>query len=355
MPTDTGVDSFDIAGKPIGPGRPVFVIGEISANHGGHMDHALTLIDHIADAGGDAAKIQTYRADTMTVDADTPWLRIGGGTPWDGQKLFDLYQSAGTPWEWTGALMARARERGIALFSTPFDASAVDHLEQFDVPVYKIASFELVDHDLLRTVAGTGRPVILSTGLATAEEIDDAVGILRDGGAPHIALLRCNSAYPAPAEEMDLRTIPDMMARWHLPVGLSDHTVGSSVAVAAVALGACIVEKHITISRDEPTADGSFSLEPHEFSSMVEQVRTAEAALGSVRYGPTDSEKASLAFRRSLFSLRHIPAGSVITVDDVGARRPGAGLPPRVLPDVLGKRARVDIPLGTPINWELLD
>lgn len=355
MPVSPTIEPFAIGSRVIGPDEPVYVIGEISANHRGDVDLALQLVDAIADAGADAVKIQTYRADTMTIDADTAWLHVQGGTPWDGRRLFQLYESAATPWEWTPLLISRAKDRGIDLFSSPFDRSAVDHLQQFDVPAYKIASFELTHHELLHKVARTGRPVILSTGMATAEEIDEAVGILQEPGAGPVALLRCNSAYPTPPSEMDLRTIPDMMTRWHVPVGLSDHTLGSAVAIASIALGACIVEKHVTLSREVESPDGAFSLEPGEFASLVSGLRQAEAALGTIRYGPSPSERASLAFRRSLFSLRDIPSGKALNKEDVGIMRPGFGLEPRFLDQVLGRHARQEIPAGTPISWDIIE
>ena len=280
---------------------------------------------------------------------------VGGGTLWDGRTLYDLYREAQTPWEWHAGLQAEAAAAGIDFFSSPFDLSAVQFLDDLDVPVLKIASFELVDHALIRAAAGTGRPIIMSTGLAAVEEIDEAVVVGRDAGASGIALLRCNSAYPAPAAEMDLRTIPDMAARWDVPVGLSDHTLGAAAAITAVALGACVVEKHITLSRSEPTADAAFSLEPDEFRVMVDSVREAESALGSVRYGPSEREKASLAFRRSLFVVADVEAGETFTAENVRSIRPGHGLAPRHLEAVLGRRAATRVERGTPLTWDLVE
>lgn len=343
---------LDIAGRPVGPGHPVYVIGEISANHGGRIETALALVDAIAAAGADAAKIQTYRADTMTVAADTDWQRVSGGTLWDGARLYDLYADAAMPWEWTAPLLERAADRGIQLFSTPFDRTAVDLLEGLGVPAYKVASFEIVDLDLIAAMADTGKPLIVSTGMASVEEIDDAVATA--GGGP-LALLRCNSAYPAPSAEMDLRTIPDMAARWGVPVGLSDHTLGTTAAVAGVALGACLVEKHVTLSRRDPTPDAAFSAEPDEFAAFVAAVREAEAILGSVRYGPSPSEHRSLAFRRSLVVVATVEAGETFTADNVRSLRPGHGLPPKCLPEVLGRKAVRRVEPGTPLSWDLVD
>jgi N-acetylneuraminate synthase len=280
---------------------------------------------------------------------------VGEGTLWAGRTLYDLYAEAYTPWEWLPELQAAAAQHGLDLFSSPFDHTAVDFLAKHDVPAYKIASFELVDHELIRYAASKGKPLILSTGMATAKEIDDAVRVAREGGAAGVALLRCNSAYPAPPEEMDLRTIPDMVDRWRAPVGLSDHTVGVTAAVAAVALGACILEKHFTLTRDEPGPDSAFSLEPKEFAALVLAVREAEAAAGSVRYGPSDREQPSLAFRRSLFAVQDVRAGDPFTEENVRAIRPGQGLAPKELPRVLGRRAAADIERGTPLTWELVE
>jgi pseudaminic acid synthase len=344
-----------IGERLVGPGHPAYVIGEISANHGGELDRALKLVDAIADAGADAAKIQTYRAESMTLEIDEATFRVSGGTLWDGTSLFDLYRSAETPWEWTDALAERACADGIDLFSTPFDADAVTFLVDRGVPVLKIASFELVDHQLVAAAARTGLPLVMSTGMATIEEIDEAVRVAGDAGAGGVALLRCNSSYPAPIDEMDLRTIGDMIARWRVPVGLSDHTLTSTAAVASVAFGATIIEKHVTLSRDSPTADAAFSVEPHEFASFVAAVREAEDAVGSVRYGPSPSEASSQAFRRSLIAVRDIPKGQRITSDDVASLRPGHGLAPRHRDRVVGSVAVEGITRGTPLQWSMID
>lgn len=343
-----------IEGRVVSLGQPCYLIAELSANHNHDLDRALQLIDTAAASGADAIKIQTYTADTLTIDSDQPWFRIGAGTLWEGRTLHDLYGEAFTPWEWTEALIERAQKHGLALFSTPFDVTAVEFLEQFDPPAYKIASFELVDLDLIRVVAATGRPIIMSTGMASLTEIDDAVAAARSAGADELLLLRCNSAYPASPGEMDLNTIPHMRATWGVPVGLSDHTLNVAAAVTAVALGGCAIEKHFTDSREVPGPDSAFSLEPHEFRTMVDVVRDAERALGNVRYGPTPSEEASLAFRRSLFVVEDVLAGEGFTTTNVRCIRPGHGLPPKNLAVVLGRTAATDIARGTPLSWGLL-
>lgn len=342
-------------GRRVGPGHPTYLIAEISANHQQRLERAEELVRLAADVGADAVKIQTYTADTMTIDSDEEAFRIGEGTLWSGRRLYELYEEAATPWEWHRPLKALADELGIDLFSTPFDQSAVDFLIDLDVPLLKIASFELIDHALVAYAASTGRPLLMSTGMATADEIDAAVRVALEAGATGLVLLRCNSAYPAPPEEMDLRTIADMVERWNAPVGLSDHTLGTAAAVASVALGACVIEKHFTFDRNEPGPDSAFSLEPHEFRSLVREVREAESALGSVRYGPSEREKPSLAFRRSLFVVRDVRAGEVLTEDHVRSIRPGDGLAPRHLPGVLGRRVTRDVARGTPLDWSLIE
>ncbi len=343
-----------LGGREIGPGHPTYVIAELSANHGGRLEKAIELVRLAAAAGADAVKVQTYRPDTMTIDSDQEPFRIAGGTLWDGRTLYDLYAEAMTPWEWHEVLQREAMAVGIDFFSSPFDADAVDFLVGLGVPVLKIASFELVDHGLIRHAASSGRPLILSTGMARASEIDAAVAVARDAGAPGLALLRCNSVYPASPSEMDLRTIPDMVARWGAPVGLSDHTQSLTAAVVAVSLGACILEKHLTASRDEPGPDSAFSVEPDEFAALVRAVREAEAALGSARYGPSPREEPSLAFRRSLFVTEDVAAGELFTSGNVRAIRPGAGLAPRHLPAVLGRKASQAVRRGTPVAWDLV-
>jgi N-acetylneuraminate synthase len=346
---------FIVGSRLVGPGHPTYIIAELSANHGGSFDRAVELVHRSAAAGADAVKVQTYRPDTMTLDSPKKPFVVSGGTLWDGRTLFELYRQAQTPWEWHADLQREAAAVGVAFFSSPFDASAVRFLVGLDVPVLKIASFELVDHALVRVAAATGKPLIMSTGMASAEEIDEAVSVARNAGATMIALLRCNSAYPAPSGEMDLRTIPDMAARWDLTVGLSDHTRGATAAVTAVALGASLLEKHVTIRRADDTPDAEFSIEPDEFRAMVDAVREAEASMGRVRYGPSDHEKASLAFRRSLFVVADIEAGEAFTAENVRSIRPGHGLAPRHLEGVLGRRATTRVERGTPLDWSLVE
>jgi pseudaminic acid synthase len=344
-----------IAGDRIGPEEPVYIVAEISANHNQDFDLAVKTIRAANEAGADAIKLQTYTPDTLTICADRPWFRVSGGTPWDGRTLHDLYSEAYTPWEWQPKLKQVANDLGVQLFSSAFDATAVDFLEEMGVPVHKVASFELVDLPLIEKMAGTGKPLILSTGMATLAEIEEAVQTARRAGATEIALLKCTSAYPSPAEEMNLRTIPSMAERFHAPVGLSDHTMGIAVPVAAVALGACIVEKHFTLSRGVPGPDSAFSLEPQEFKAMVEAIRTAEKALGAVHYGPNAKEVKMLAFRRSLFAVKNVKQGEVFTAGNVRSIRPANGLHPRHLREVFGRRAASDIERGTPLTWELVE
>jgi pseudaminic acid synthase len=344
-----------IGRHPIGPGHPVFVVAELSANHGGQLERALELVAMVAECGVDAVKLQTYRPESLTIDCDAPPFRVAEGTLWSGRRLYDLYAEAQTPWEWHEEIFAAAREAGIECFSTPFDEDAIEFLERLDPAAYKIASFELNDLELVAAVARRGRTVVMSTGMATVEEIDDALHTAIEAGAAGVVLLRCNSAYPAVAGEMDLRTIPDMVARWNVPVGLSDHTLSTSAALAAVSLGAVVLEKHVTMARSDGGPDAAFSLEPAELRAFVDAVRETEGALGRVRYGPSESEMPSRAFRRSLFVVRDLSAGEVLTADSVRSIRPAGGLPPKELGSVLGRRARRAIPRGTPITWDLLE
>jgi len=306
------------------------------------------------EVGADAIKLQTYTPDTLTIPSDKPFFQVGGGTLWDGCTLYDLYSKAYTPWDWQPKLKALAEQLGIDCFSTPFDATAVDFLEEMNVPAHKIASFELVDLPLIRYVAQTRKPIIMSTGMATLAEIDEAVRTAREAGGDQIALLKCNSCYPAPVAEMHLRTIPHMAEAFGLPVGLSDHTLDAAVPVAAVVLGACIIEKHLTLSRDNSGPDSRFSLEPHEFKNMVAAVRTAEKAMGSVHYDVTPQEEASRVFRRSLFVVKDIKAGELFTIQNVRSIRPSHGLHTRHLEDVLGRKAAVAIAAGTPLAWDFI-
>jgi N-acetylneuraminate synthase len=345
---------FSIAGRPIGGGHPVYMIAELSANHGQDYEAAVRLVHAASDAGADAVKLQTYTPDTITIQSDAPRFRAGEGSLWAGVSLYDLYKDAYTPWEWHAPLKALAEQLGMHCFSSPFDSTAVDYLMNLDVPAFKVASFELVDIPLVQRMAATGLPMIMSTGMATEDEIDEAVVAARSAGASQIALLKCSSAYPAPPGAMNLRAIPAMRERWGLPVGLSDHTAGEMIPVAAVALGACIIEKHLTLSRADPTADAKFSLEPAEFKAMIEAVRVAEAALGGDRIGPTADEAESRRFRRSLFVVKDVEAGEPFTERNVRSIRPADGLHTRHYRAVLGRRAARRIERGTPLAWDLI-
>ncbi len=345
---------ISIGSRAIGPGQPAYVVAEVSANHNQEYSQAARIIEAAKQAGADAVKLQTYTADTITIASDRREFRIGGGTLWDGRNLHELYCEAFTPWEWQPKLQMVARDLGLDFFSTAFDATAVDFLEEMGVPAHKMASCELVDIPLIQKMARTGKPLIMSTGMASVEEIGEALQTAREAGATQIALLKCTSAYPAPAEEMNLRTIPEMARRFGVPVGLSDHTMGIAAPVAAVALGACIIEKHLTLSRATPGPDSAFSLEPHEFKAMVEAVRTAEKALGEAHFGASEKEEASKVFRRSLFVVENVKRGEMFTEANVRSIRPGHGLHTRHLGEVLGKRAIRDIERGTPLSWDLV-
>jgi len=344
------VDPFDFGSR-----EGTLIIAELSANHNQDFEEAVRLVRAAKEAGADAVKVQTYTPDTITIDCDTEFFRIGKGTIWQGRNLYDLYKDAFTPWEWQPRLKTIADDVGIPLFSSPFDETAVDFLEEMGVPAYKVASFELVDLPLIRRIAATRKPVIMSTGMASLEEIGEAVSAARDSGCTRLALLKCTSAYPAQPDEMNLRTIPHLAETFGVAAGLSDHTLGVAVPVAAVALGASIVEKHFTLSRSVPGPDSSFSLEPHEFKTMVEAIRIAERAVGEVRFEPTEHEKASRVFRRSLFVVKDIKAGARLTEENIRSIRPGYGLAPKHMDTVLGKRAKNAITRGTPLSWDLLD
>jgi pseudaminic acid synthase len=351
----TQLAPFSIAGRQIGPGHPTYIIAELSANHGQQYEAAVRIVEAAHAAGADAIKLQTYRPDTITIQSDAPPFRHSKGSLWEGTTLYDLYQDAYMPWDWTPKLMALATELGMDCFSSPFDFTAVDFLESLGVPAYKVASFELVDLPLVRKMASTGKPMIISTGMSDGAEIDEAVAAARQGGATEIALLKCTSAYPSPPEAVNLNTIPAMAERWGVPIGLSDHTDGEVVPVAAVTLGACIVEKHITFSRNDPTADAKFSLEPDMFKSMVDAVRVAEKAMGVVRFEPDPAELESRRFRRSLFVVEDVKAGDELTAANVRSIRPANGLHTREYEKVLGRRAARDIPRATPLSWDLIE
>ena len=339
--------------RRIGAGASVYVIAEMSANHGQSFDQAIKILQAAKEAGADAVKLQTYTPDTMTIDCDEEPFRVKG-TLWAGRTLYDLYSEAYTPWDWQPKLKATAEEIGLDLFSTPFDETAVDFLEKMGTPAYKIASFEVVDLPLLRRIARTGKPIIMSTGMATLAEIDEAVQTIREAGGTQLALLKCTSAYPALPEQMNLHTIPHLAEAFDVPVGLSDHTLGTPVPVAATVLGASIVEKHITLSRADGGPDSAFSMEPAEFKAMVEAIRVAEKALGAVQYGVNDEETKTRAFRRSLFVVKDLREGEVFTEENIRSIRPGCGLHTRHLHEILGQNASRDVPRGTPLSWDII-
>jgi pseudaminic acid synthase len=343
-----------IEGCMIGPGHPTFIVAELSANHNRSFDQAVKLVRAAKEVGADAVKLQTYTPDTITINAGSKMFRHGEASLWAGRSLYDLYGEAYMPWEWQPKLKAIADDLGIQFFSTAFDPTAVDFLEEIGVSVHKVASFEIVDIPLIEKMAGTGKPLIISTGMATLAEIEEAVRTARNAGANQIALLKCTSAYPAAPEEMNLRTIPHLSEAFQVPVGLSDHTLGIAAPVAAVALGACIVEKHFTLSRSTPGPDTAFSLEPGEFKTMVEAVRTAEQAIGNIHYGVSEHEVKSRVFRRSLFVVTDMKAGENFTKENIRSIRPAHGLPPKYLNKVLGRPAACDIAGGTPLDWRLL-
>ncbi|MFC2095145.1 pseudaminic acid synthase [Candidatus Bipolaricaulota bacterium] len=345
---------ISISGRKVGRREPVYVIAEMSANHNQSFDRAVRIIEAAKEAGADAVKLQTYTPDTITIPCNDALFQIGGGTLWEGRNLYDLYSEAYMPWKWQPKLKRIANDLGLDLFSAAFDPTAVDYLEEMDVPMHKIASFEIVDIPLIEHMARTGKPIIISTGMATLAEIEEAVSAARNAGANQIALLKCTSAYPVSPDEMDLATIPHLSQAFNVPVGLSDHTLGIAVPVTAVALGACIVEKHFTLSRDVPGPDSVFSLEPHEFKAMVSAIRVAESALGEVRYVVGEGEAASRVFRRSLFVVKDMRAGEIFTDENVRSIRPGYGLLPKYLEHALGHRAVEDLAMGTPLSWEMV-
>jgi pseudaminic acid synthase len=347
--------SIQIGRYAVGLSAKPFVIAEMSGNHNGSLDRALAIVDAVADSGAQALKLQTYTADTMTLDLDEREFVIDDpASLWCGRTLYDLYREAHTPWEWHAPIFERACRHGLVAFSTPFDATAVDFLEALDVPCYKIASFENVDLPLIRKVAATGKPVIISTGLATLVEIGEAVAAARSAGCRELVLLKCTSAYPASPADSHLRTIGHLREAFGCEVGLSDHTLGIGAAVAAVALGATVIEKHVTLRRADGGVDSAFSLEPPELRQLVEDAERARLALGGVRYGPGPNEVGSLRFRRSLYAVRAIGAGDIFSRDNVRAIRPGLGLAPRHFESVLGRRAARDIDAGTPLAWALV-
>lgn len=340
--------NFDIAAL-----KRTYIIAEMSANHAGSFERAKEIIYAAKEAGADCIKIQTYTPDTMTIDCDNEYFHISDGT-WKGENLYGLYSKAFTPWEWQADLKAEADKIGIDFLSTPFDKTSVDFLEEIGVEFYKIASFELVDIPLIEYTASKGKPMIISTGMGSLEEITDAVNAVRKQGNNSICLLRCASAYPAISDSMNLRTMTDMQSRFGIPVGLSDHSMGSLGAVAAAAMGASVIEKHFCISREIKNPDSSFSMEPNEFKKMVDDIRTVEKAMGIVNYGPTEEEKGNVAFRRSVFAVKDIAEGDVFTEDNIKIIRPGYGIKPKYYKNILGKKANCNIVCGTPMKMEYL-
>ncbi|MDP6352292.1 MAG: pseudaminic acid synthase [Alphaproteobacteria bacterium] len=349
----TGTASFAIAGRQIGAGHEPFVVAEMSGNHNGDFNRALSIVEAAKAAGADAIKLQTYTADTITLDHDGPGFRVAGGL-WDGRTLDELYQSAHTPWDWHRPLFAKARELGLICLSAPFDDTAVALLESLEAPAYKIASFEIVDLALIARAAAAGKPLILSTGMASLAEIGEAVAAARAAGARDIALLHCTSGYPTPPEDSNLRTIPHLAQAFDAVVGLSDHTPGVGAAAAAVALGAAIVEKHFTLARADGGPDAAFSLEPDEFAALVAACRTAWRALGRISYSPAASERPNAQFRRSLYVVADMAEGEAFSADNLRSIRPGHGLAPKHLPVLLGKRVNRAVARGTPASWDLI-
>jgi len=342
-----------IENRKIGIDSSPYVIAEMSANHNGKIETAYRIIEEAKKAGADAIKIQTYRPDTMTIDCESEEFQIHGGL-WDGWSLYKLYEWAQTPWDWHEPLFEHARKLGITIFSSPFDHTAVDLLESLNAPAYKIASFEAVDLPLIRYVAGTGKPMIISTGMADAEEIQEAIEAARDGGCKELAILHCVSGYPAPASDYNLRTIPDMIQRFGLVAGLSDHTLDNTTAITSIALGASIIEKHFTLDRNAGGPDDSFSLEPSELTQLCRGIRTAWEALGKVDYGRKSSELGNVKFRRSLYIVNDLKAGDILTTANIRSIRPGLGLPPKYLEQVLGKTVKKDVKRGTALGWDLI-
>ena len=345
---------IQIAGRLIGQKYAPYIIAELSANHNGKLDIAMKIIEEAKKSGADAVKLQTYTADTITLNSDAEEFQIHGGL-WDGKTLYELYKEAHMPWDWHKPLFEHAHKLGITIFSSPFDNTAVDLLEDLNAPAYKIASFEAVDLPLIKYVASTGKPMIISTGMANAEEIQEAIDAAREGGCKELAILHCVSGYPAPAEDYNLRTIPDMIERFGLVTGLSDHTLDNSTAIASVALGASIIEKHFTLNRNGGGPDDSFSLEPAELSDLCRDAKTAWKAMGNVDYGRKSSEQGNIQFRRSLYFVKDLQVGEVITPDSIRSVRPGFGISPKYLNDLIGRPVVRDVRYGTPCKWDLIN
>jgi pseudaminic acid synthase len=347
---------FQIGNRWVGESHEPFVIAEMSGNHNGSLERAIKIVEAAAAAGADALKIQTYTADTMTLNLSSGEFVISDPKSlWCGKSLYELYSEASTPWEWHEAIFRRCNELGIIGFSTPFDESAVDFLQSLNVPAYKVASFENTDLPLIQRIARSGRPTIVSTGMASADELAETVAVAKRAGCKDIVLLKCTSSYPASPEHSNLRTIDDLRKRFDVQAGLSDHTLGTSVALASVGMGATVIEKHFTLCRADGGPDAAFSMEPHEFAELVAGAKMAWQAMGMVKYGPTDSEKRSLQFRRSLYIVKDIKAGEALSPDNVRAIRPGLGISPKHYDAVLGARVARDVLTGTPVSWDLIE
>jgi pseudaminic acid synthase len=345
--------NFPIAGRLVGTNQPPYIIAELSANHNGHLETAIRIIDEAKKAGADAVKLQTYKPDTITLNCDNEQFRIHGGL-WDGRTLYDLYEEAHMPWDWHKPLFEHARKLGITIFSSPFDYTAIDLLEDLNTPAYKIASFEAVDLPLIKYAASTGKPMIISTGMADADEIQEAIDAARDGGCRELAILHCVSGYPAPAEDYNLRTIPDMIQRFGLVTGLSDHTLDNATAIASVAMGASIIEKHFTLNRSGGGPDDSFSLEPQELTALCKDAKTAWESLGSVNYGKKSSEQGNVKFRRSLYFVKDMNTGDKITRESIRSVRPGFGLAPKFMESIIDCTLTSDVKACEPVTSAVL-
>ncbi|MEZ9340226.1 pseudaminic acid synthase [Vibrio splendidus] len=345
---------ISIDGRKIGPDYAPYIIAELSANHNGDINRAFQIMEEAKKSGADAIKLQTYTHETITMDCDSDEFQIHGGL-WDGQTLYNLYKGAHMPWEWHKPLFEKAKELGITIFSSPFDFTAVDLLESLDAPAYKIASFEVIDLPLIKRVAQTGKPMIISTGMANKEEIAEAIKTARDNGCEELVVLHCVSGYPAPADQYNLKTIADIAERFEVLSGLSDHTIDNATAVASVTLGACLIEKHVTMDRSGGGADDSFSLEPHELNALCKDTKTAWQAMGQVNYERTEAEKGNVKFRRSLYVVKDIQVGEVLSTDNVRSIRPGFGLAPKFYYEVMGKKATIEITAGTPLSFQIIE